>query len=149
MSKPKKGIVAWLSDVFGSSHKAISENLSAEQYNEFLKQAEKLQPEESEQEEEKPEPKNLESDQRISELESQLGVAQSELKKEKGVSAAAIGEKNKLQQKLEEAEAKNKKLRQAVNPLGEEDISNQETNNNGLTQSDIAAREVWKNRSEE
>ena len=147
MNKPKKGIVAWLSDVFGSSHKAISENLSAEQYNEFLKQAEKLQPEELEKE--KTDPKNLESDQRISELEIQLGVAQSELEKEKGISATAIGEQNKLQQKLEEAEAKNKKLRQAVNPLGEEDISNQETNNNGLTQSDIAAREVWKNRSEE
>jgi len=40
MSKNKKSIGAWLSDVFGTSHKTISESLSIDDYNKFVKEAE-------------------------------------------------------------------------------------------------------------
>lgn len=167
MSKPKKGIGAWLSDIFGDSHKAISENLSTEQYNQFVKSAEKLQPADSDETDDddadeddddddkqdadpkNKDPKNTDFESRLKSLEDGLKLSQAALKSEKKTVKALTTKLTEAESKVTASEDKNKKLRQAINPLGDEDLANSESQN-GLTKVDIEARESYKkNRSED
>jgi chromosome segregation ATPase len=168
MNKPKGGVRGWIESVFGTSHKAISENLSAEDYNSFVADAEKLQAtdetddeDSEEQDESDPDPQNIDPqnksiEDRISALEKGLATANAALKAEKKVSkdlqsklTAAETKLTETQTKLSVSEAQKKKLRDAVNPLGE-DLSDDNPKDEYLTKADIDARESYKkNRSEE
>lgn len=162
MSKPKRSVGQWLNDVFGGSHKSISESLSAEQYNQFVAEASKLQSadgseeEESEDSEEeesetgegkKAENVNLES--RVQALETSLKANQAALKAETKAKNVALKQLEETQGKLQQSEEQKKKLRDAVNPLGDEDITDSDSQPH-LTNADIEARKSYKkNRSEE
>jgi len=172
MSKSKKSVGAWLSDVFGTSHKAISENLSTEQYNQLVIDAGKFrESEESKQQDdeadetdeeettdsEQTDPKNSSFESRLKALETGLVAAQNALKAEKKVSKGLTTKLSEAEIKLTETQTKlatseeqKTKLRQAVNPLGDEDLTNKEDSTAGLTQADIEARKSYKaNRSED
>lgn len=176
MSKNKKGIREWLSDAFGLSHKSISENLSTEDYNNFVKEAEKIRAssktdddEDSDDDEDedtddeengadpknaepkkKVDPKNLSLEERIKALESGFDASQALLKDEQKKSKDLSDKLVEANDKLKSSTKKNKELRNAVNPLADEDLVNKDPQNTGLTQVDIEARESWKkNRSEE
>ncbi|GLU54451.1 hypothetical protein Dfri01_39120 [Dyadobacter frigoris] len=169
MSKNKKGIGAWLSDVFGTSHKSISENLSTEDYNNFVKEAELIRAssktdddEDSDDDDDedpvdkketvdpknteskKKDPKNLSMEERIKALESGFDAAQAllkdEQKKSKGLSEKLV----EANDKLSASEKQKNKLRNSVNPLADEDITNKDGQNTGLTKVDIEARESYK-----
>lgn len=176
MSKNKKGIGAWLSDVFGLSHKSISENLSTEDYNNFVKEAELIRAasktddddssddddddDDQGDEDKKADPKNIDPkkvdpkslslEDRIKALESGFDASQALLKDEKKKSQGLSEKLVEANDKLKAAEKEKKKLRNSVNPLGDDDIVNNDSKNEGLTKVDIEARESWKrNRSEE
>lgn len=162
MSKPKRTVGQWLNDVFGLSHKSISENLSTEQYNQFVAEASKLQSaddseeeeseEESEEEQETGEGKKAENaslESRVQALESSLKATQANLKAETKAKNNALKQLEETQGKLQQSEDQKKKLRDAVNPLGDEDITNSESQPH-LTNADIEARKSYKqNRSED
>ncbi|WP_342086093.1 hypothetical protein [Dyadobacter sp. OTU695] len=165
MSKPTIGITAWLNNFFGGSHKAISEALPTEQYNAFVSEAEKLMQAQGADPEQKkedgspeptnsdatPEPKNTEPTStdlqaRITALETKLGEANTALEGEKKAHSATSAQLTEAKSALTASEDKNKQLRQAVNPVGDEDLVNKETGNSntGLTKADIEAREEYK-----
>lgn len=171
MSKPKKSVGEWLSGLLGASHKAVSENLTAEQYSQLVIDAGKFRAsqeakedddeanetddeEDQDEESETPDPKNADSknssfEARLSALENGLVTAKNALKSEQKAHKATTTKLTETEGKLKLAEAQKGKLRQAVNPLGDEDITNQESQDTGLTKVDIEARESWKkNRSE-
>lgn len=177
MSKNKKGIGAWLSDVFGLSHKSISENLSTEDYNNFVKEAELIRAasktddddssdddddddDEQGDEDKKADPKNIDPkkadpkslslEERIKALESGFDASQALLKDEQKKSQGLSEKLVEANDKLKAAEKQKKQLRNAVNPLADEDLINKDPQNTGLTKVDIEARESYKkNRSEE
>lgn len=178
MSKNKKSIGAWLSDVFGTSHKTISESLSIDDYNKFVKEAELIRAasktdddddssdddddNDDDQDDEgkgadpknidpkKVDPKSLSLEDRIKALESGFDASQALLKDEQKKSQGLSEKLVEANDKLKAAEKEKKKLRNSVNPLGDDDIVNNDSKNEGLTKVDIEARESWKrNRSEE
>jgi len=177
MSKNKKSIGAWLSDVFGTSHKTISESLSIDDYNKFVKEAELIRAASKTDDEEdsddddddagdqddegkgadpkntepkKVDPKSLSMEDRIKALESGFDAAQALLKDEQKKSQGLSEKLVEANDKLKSAAKKNKELRNSVNPLGDEDLINKDPENKGLTKVDIEARESYKkNRSEE
>lgn len=177
MSKPTKSAKQWLGDAFKNSLKAISEALSTDQYNKFVQDAEALQPEESEETEEADEtetgtetqeeaetgedPKNADPAKgaptsadlqaQVTALSARLDVANAALQTEKKAHEGTTTKLTEAQNALSAATANYKKLRQAVNPMSDEDLANKETDNSkaGLTKADIEAREEFKkNRSE-
>lgn len=171
MSKSKKTVVEWLSGLLGASHKTISENLTAEEYNQLVLDAGKFRAsEEAKQDDDDanepddddddiitPDPVDATFEARITALESGFATAKNALKVEKRANkdlsiklSAAESKVTETENKLAASEEQKKKLRNAVNPLGEQDISNQDGGNVGLTQADIDARASFKaNRSEE
>lgn len=165
MSKPKTSIGSWLSRTFGSSYKTISEKLTAEEHAEFVKDAEKLQPEEEGEEEEgeseeedetdeestDPTPKSTDKgantiEARLTALETNLKNSEAKLKAEQKTNSTLTSKVTELESKLKASEAQNKKLRNSVNPLGDEDLTNSEGEESHLTQADIDARESFKQR---
>ncbi|WP_439555059.1 hypothetical protein [Dyadobacter sp.] len=178
MSKPRLSIGAWLDQVFGKTHKDLSETLSTEQYNDFVKGATSIRGAVDTEEEEtqdtagdgqevkgskeaaesKTEVLDTDLSAKVLALTNQLSEAQSALTTEKEAHAATAGKlteaENSLKEtttKLEASELQKQKLRDAVNPLGDEDLSNKEGTgaDAGLTKTDLEAREAHKrNRSE-
>ncbi|WP_254562135.1 hypothetical protein [Dyadobacter diqingensis] len=167
MSKPKKSVVTWLSDAFGISHKIISESLSAEQYAKFLEEAGAVQSsvesdetdeddedEDLEDENETPDPKNADPkgstvEARLSALEKGLATAKNALKSEAKAHKATTAKLTETEQKLKLAEDQKGKLRQAVNPLADEDATTSAKDGEFLTQADIDARESYNRRKAE
>ncbi|WP_031527008.1 hypothetical protein [Dyadobacter crusticola] len=172
MSKPKKSAAQWLGDAFKNSFKAISETLSTEQFNQFVQDAEALQPEDSEETEETEEtgsgtetqqetesgdpqnadpsnsgPTNTDLQAQVKALTTRLEAADAALDSEKKAHEGTTAKLTVAQSALSASEAKYSKLRQAVNPMADEDLSNKETNekqNAGMTKTDIEAREAYK-----
>lgn len=149
MSKNRKSIGQWLSETFGSSHKAISEKLTAEEYSQFTAEAGALQPD---QEDESNEPADEEKqplkqdagsgeptlEQRVAALEASLTA-----EKQKGTDLQA--KLDATQKKLQQSEEQKAKLRQAVNPLGAKDaVDTEDTDEPFLTAADQEARQAWK-----
>ncbi|MCE6987489.1 hypothetical protein [Dyadobacter sp. CY323] len=157
MSKKTKSVTAWLSEKFGISHKAISESLSAEQYSQFVGEAEKvaaddLTGEGAEDSEAEKQLENKDADAtaikalegKVTNLEAQLTAANTALEGEKKAHESTSAKLVETEGKLTASEAQKEKLRQAVNPLSDEDLVNKGSENNGLTQADIQAREAYK-----
>jgi hypothetical protein len=148
MSKNRKSISQWLSDTFGSSHKAISEKLSAEEYSAFTLEAGALQPvQEEEDSHEDPDPspapaagghEELTLEQRFTALEASLTA-----EKQKGTQLQA--KLTETESKLQAAVEQNAQLRQAVNPLGSKDAADVDASDEDfLTAADQEARRAWK-----
>lgn len=165
MSKPKTSIGNWLSRTFGSSYKTISEKLTAEEHAEFVKDAEKLQTDdESDDDEDEsdddetedtadedttadPAPTSAEKgkgaptiEARLSALETSYAASQKNLKAEQKTNKSLTSKVTELEGKLQASEEQKKKLRNAVNPLGDEDVTNSAGEEEHLTQADIDAR---------
>lgn len=162
MSKFKTTVDAWLQKVFGDSLKPISENLTAEQYSQVVQGAESfLNSEGDGQSGEDPEgaedpknedpantePSNADLQAQVSALAGQLETANTALANEKKAHEATSTLLTAANAAKSAAEDTVKQLRQAVNPLGNEDLSNQNTEKQagGVTKTDIAAREAFKN----
>lgn len=158
MSKPKTSIGDWLSRTFGSSYKTISEKLSAEEHDAFVKDAEKLQSDDDEgddgdesdddgDESTDPDPKSSEKgkgadtiEARLIALETSYAASQKALKAEQKTNKTLNSKVTELEGKLKVSEEQKAKLRNAVNPLGEEDVTNSAGEEEYLTQADIDAR---------
>lgn len=170
MSKPKTSIGDWLSRTFGSSYKTISEKLSAEEHDAFVKDAEKLQSDESfdsaqddgdesdddGDESTDPDPKSSEKgkgadtiEARLTALETSYAASQKALKAEQKTNKTLNSKVTELEGKLKVSEEQKAKLRNAVNPLGDEDVTNTDAEAAHLTKADIEARENFKKRSNE
>lgn len=163
MSKLKQTVDGWLQSVFGGSLKPISESLTTEQYNQVVKDAETFlnaqggETEPGGTEDPKNEdpgntgPSDTELQNQVNSLTSQLDTANADLAAEKKTHGETFAKLTAVQTALSAALENNKKLRDAVNPLGDEDLSNKDTNNStaNLTKADIEAREEYKkNRSQ-
>jgi hypothetical protein len=167
MSKPKMTVAQWLGDKFKNSFKTLSETLSTEQFNEFVQEAGALQPDNAEETGEGnqgegaegsqdpknaapagPGPESTDLQAQVQALTTKLEVANTALASEKKAHEATTAQLTAANAAKSAAEATSNKLRQAVNPLGNEDLVNQdpEKRNQGLTKTDIEAREAYKKR---
>ncbi|WP_149242590.1 hypothetical protein [Dyadobacter sp. 32] len=155
MSKPKTSIGDWLSRTFGSSYKTISEKLSAEEHDAFVKDAEKLQSDGDEGDESDddgdestdPDPKSSEKgkgadtiEARLTALETSYAASQKALKAEQKTNKTLNSKVTELEGKLKVSEEQKAKLRNSVNQLGDEDVTNSAGEEEYLTQADIDAR---------
>lgn len=160
MSKKTKSITAWLSEKFGASHNAISEFLPAEQYSQFVGEAEQLAGADlggdgAEDTETGNQPENTALDAtaikslegKVTNLEGQLAAVNTALDGEKKAHQTTSATLAETQGKLTAAEAQKDKLRQAVNPLADEDLVNKESDNKGITPTDSEARAAFKRRN--
>lgn len=164
MSKQKTSVKDWVLGVFGSTHKKISESLTAEEYNTFVSEAGQLKPrsdtsdEEEEAEEQKSEEQNGDGKTKQEEATKTLKMTEYDaLNKAKADAEAKVvaleAEKKQLEQsetKLK-AEVKQKeeyitKLKASLNPLGEKDLNNADDEAPVLTQADREARKAWEER---
>lgn len=171
MSKPKKSATQWLGDAFKNSFKALSEALSPEQFDQFVQDAGALQPEDSEETEESEEtetgtetgedpqnadpasggPTDADLKAQVASLTTKLENSTTALNAEKKAHEGTAAKLADAQNALSASQAKYSKLRQAVNPMADEDLTNKENDNStaSLTKADIEAREEFKkNRSE-
>lgn len=164
MSKLKTTASAWLSKVFGDSLKPISESLTAEQYSQVVQGAENFLNSEGDEQgdggedpdgaedpkNEDPgstDPSDTDLQAQVTALTSQLDTVNADLAAEK-THAETSAKLTAAQTALSAALDNNKKLRSAVNPVSDEDLSNKtaEKQTSGLTKTDIAAREAYKKR---
>lgn len=165
MSKLKTTVTDWLNSVFGGdSLKQISESLTAEQYSQVVQGAENFLNSDGNQEGEGGEdpdgaedpknedpgntdPSDADLQAQVSALTSQLETANADLAAEKKTHGETSAKLTAAQTALSAALDNNKKLRSAVNPVSDEDLSNKNTEKQtgGLTKTDIAAREAFKN----
>lgn len=145
MAKLPQSVANIVAALFPKSQKQISEKLATEEFNQFSADAQEIQERLDSQAESNgtlsadltdTKTKLGTAEARITELEGQLTTAQS---------AQTTAEQNAtdLQTKLTASENEVTKLKQAVNPLAEEDASNQSSSDEVLTDTDIAARAAF------
>lgn len=163
MSKNRLSVKDWVLSVFGGSHKKISESMSAEEFNTFVSEAGALRPrsdtsseadeEEAEEEEseasggsETPDPK-AEATTKTLKLSEYNTLIKQKDDAEAKVKQLEESEK-KLQSQLEQKESYIKKLKQSLNPNGEKDLNNGDTEP-VLTQADKEARQSWSERGDD
>jgi len=144
MSKKAISIGAWLGEFFGTSHKAISESLSTEDYNQFVSEAEALAQSDQAEALAAANLKNTDLEGQMQTLQQKLTDTQTAFNAEKKTHEETSAKLADAQTKLTVAEDNNKKLRDAVNPLGDEDLTNNQGENSHLTKTDIEAREAFK-----
>lgn len=174
MANKKKTIGEWVDSVFGKSYKTISEKLSVEEHDHFIQEATELQAqvmaqegEESEEDSEKEESEKTEASngapgtpkQDSTEggnnsatdmsIEQRLSALEASLKKEQTAKAELQTKLTQTETQLKASQQTNKKLRQSVNPLGEQDAAQGEQADQFLTKTDIEAREARKANQED
>lgn len=164
MVKPKKSVVTWLGEIFGASHNVVSESLTAEEYNQLVidagkyrdseeaknkdDEADEEEESEEETEEETSDPKNSDGkantvEARLNKLEATLKSSQTALKAEQKTNKSLNSKVTELEGKLKVSEEQKTKLRNSVNQLGDEDVTNSAGVEEHLTQADIEARASW------
>lgn len=141
--------------------------MNTEQFNQFVSEAGALQPEDSEgtgdgdqgdgpeggqdpknSDPAGPGPKDTDLQAQVQALTTKLEVANTALADEKKAHEATSSLLTAAEAAKSAAEANSKKLRQAVNPLSDEDLTNKDPQQQtaGLTKTDIEAREAYKKR---
>ena len=157
----------WLADRFKNSFKTLSETLNTEQFNEFVQEARALQPEDSAdggesdqgagseggQDPQNADPaapgaKDTDLQAQVQALTTKLEVANTALANEKKAHEATAAQLTAANAAKSAAETTSQKLRQAVHPMADEDLTNKDPQKQSakLTKTDIEAREAYKKR---
>jgi hypothetical protein len=161
MANKKKTIGEWIDSVFGKSYKTISEKLSVEEHDHFIQDVTQLQAQvlaqegdDAEASEENKETESAGTEASDTEtgsnsaanasFEQRLSALEATLKKEQIAKAELQTKLTQTEAQLKTAQDANKKLRDSVNPLGDQDAANASQEEKHLTKTDIEARAAWK-----
>lgn len=139
MAKLPQPVANIIAALFPKSQKQISEKLATDDFNQFSADAQEIQDRLESQAESNG---TLSAD--LTDTKTKLGTAEARITELEGQLTTANTNATDLQTKLTASEGEVERLKQAVNPLAEEDASNQDSSDEVLTDTDIAARAAYK-----